>query len=91
MTAIVELEHIEKRYGAIAAVNDVSFALQPGESVALIGYNGAGKTTLFKMMLGLSSDGGRHPRARRSPRRRRVRSAQAGSVICRKAFRSTAR
>jgi len=54
MTAIVELEHIEKRYGAIAAVNDVSFALQPGESVALIGHNGAGKTTLFKMMLGLS-------------------------------------
>ncbi|MBN9290975.1 MAG: ABC transporter ATP-binding protein, partial [Hyphomicrobium denitrificans] len=54
MTAIVELEHIEKRYGAIVAVNDVSFALQPGESVALIGHNGAGKTTLFKMMLGLS-------------------------------------
>ncbi|MBN9282706.1 MAG: ATP-binding cassette domain-containing protein, partial [Hyphomicrobium denitrificans] len=54
MTAIVELEHIEKRYGAIAAVNDVSFALQPVESVALIGHNGAGKTTLFKMMLGLS-------------------------------------
>ena len=54
MTAIVELEHIEKRYGAIAAVNDVSFTLQPSESVALIGHNGAGKTTLFKMMLGLS-------------------------------------
>jgi Cu-processing system ATP-binding protein len=54
VTAIVELEHIAKRYGAIAAVDDVSFRLEPGESVALIGHNGAGKTTLFKLMLGLS-------------------------------------
>jgi Cu-processing system ATP-binding protein len=54
VTAIVELEHIEKRYGPVAAVNDVSFRLEPGELVALIGHNGAGKTTLFKMMLGLS-------------------------------------
>jgi Cu-processing system ATP-binding protein len=54
MTAIVELEHVAKRYGAITALHDVSFKLEPGETVALIGHNGAGKTTLFKLMLGLS-------------------------------------
>lgn len=54
MTTIVELEHVAKRYGAITALHDVSFKLEPGETVALIGHNGAGKTTLFKLMLGLS-------------------------------------
>lgn len=54
MTVIVELEHVVKRYGTIAAVDDVSLKLEPGETVALIGHNGAGKTTLFKLMLGLS-------------------------------------
>ncbi|HVX37404.1 MAG TPA: ABC transporter ATP-binding protein [Hyphomicrobium sp.] len=54
MTAIVELEHVAKRYGAITALHDVSFKLESGETVALIGHNGAGKTTLFKLMLGLS-------------------------------------
>jgi Cu-processing system ATP-binding protein len=54
VTVIVELEHVVKRYGTIAAVDDVSLKLEPGETVALIGHNGAGKTTLFKLMLGLS-------------------------------------
>lgn len=54
MTVIVELEHVVKRYGTIAAVDDVSLKLEPGETIALIGHNGAGKTTLFKLMLGLS-------------------------------------
>ena len=54
MTAIVDLEHLTKRYSAITAVNDISLRLKAGETVALIGHNGAGKTSLFKLMLGLS-------------------------------------
>ena len=53
MTAIVEIAHATKHYGGIQAVRDVSFALEPGQAVALVGHNGAGKTTLIKLMLGL--------------------------------------
>ncbi len=50
----VTLDSIGKIYnGTVEAVRNVSFALHPGEIVALVGHNGAGKTTLMKMMLGL--------------------------------------
>lgn len=54
MTAVVEIRHATKRYGPIEAVRDVSFTLEPRETVALVGHNGAGKTTLLKLMLGLA-------------------------------------
>jgi len=50
--AVLELESITKHFGAIHAVNDVSFKLEPGEVVGLMGDNGAGKSTLVKMMAG---------------------------------------
>ena len=50
----VGADGLEKRYGAQAAVRDVSFSLPPGQTVALVGHNGAGKTTLMKLMLGLT-------------------------------------
>lgn len=54
MTApTVTLSGVAKRYGRIEAVKDVSFALEQGQTVALVGHNGAGKTTLIKLMLGL--------------------------------------
>ena len=53
MTATVDIRNLVKRFGAVAAVKDVSFTLPPGETVALVGHNGAGKTTLMKLMLGL--------------------------------------
>lgn len=53
MTATVRIGNVTKRYGRLKAVTDVSFDLDEGEMVALIGHNGAGKTTLMKLMLGL--------------------------------------
>ena len=53
MKAVVELTRATRRYGRIAALQDVSLALNPGETVAVIGHNGAGKTTLMKLVLGL--------------------------------------
>jgi len=50
---IVCLDHVSKRYGPVTVLEDVSFAVQPGEAAALWGANGAGKTTLIKAMLGL--------------------------------------
>ncbi|WP_428643953.1 ABC transporter ATP-binding protein [Roseibium sp.] len=48
-----------KRFSSHTAVDRVSFDLNPGERVALLGHNGAGKTTLFKIILGfLKRDGG---------------------------------
>ncbi|QFU14804.1 ABC transporter ATP-binding protein [Microvirga thermotolerans] len=53
MTRTVEIDGVVKRFGKVEAVRDVSFALDAGETVALVGHNGAGKTTLMKLMLGL--------------------------------------
>lgn len=50
---ILEVSHIAKSFGDFAAVQDVSFAVQPGEVVGLLGVNGAGKTTIMSMLLGL--------------------------------------
>ena len=52
-TAALRLDRLVKRYGARAALDGVSFALQPGTFVALLGPNGAGKSTLFQVLTGL--------------------------------------
>ncbi len=59
MNPAVRIDHVTKRYGAIAAVDGVSLNLAAGETLALLGPNGAGKSTLIKMILGLTdpSDG----------------------------------
>lgn len=43
---VAQWSSVSKHYGKIAAVEDVSLALHPGEATALVGHNGAGKTTL---------------------------------------------
>ncbi|SDY96487.1 ABC transporter ATP-binding protein, partial [Citreimonas salinaria] len=49
----VALSGVTRRFGRHTAVEDVTFSLAPGQTVALVGHNGAGKTTLMKLMLGL--------------------------------------
>ena len=51
--AVARVEELTKRFGAVTAVDQVSFALSPGTTVALLGGNGAGKTTTISILLGL--------------------------------------
>ena len=58
--SLFEALHLSKRYGNTAVVNDLSFAIAPGECLGVIGPNGAGKTTTIRMLPGPD-------RARRRP------------------------
>lgn len=49
---MITVSHVTKRFGSVAAVNDVSFTIQKGEVVGLLGPNGAGKTTTMRIMTG---------------------------------------
>ena len=51
--AIIEVDHIHKRYRDAVAVEDVSFAVERGEIFAILGPNGAGKTAAVEIVEGL--------------------------------------
>ena len=53
MSEILRCDHLTKRYGNTMALADVSFSLESGKIVGLLGPNGSGKTTLIKIINGL--------------------------------------
>lgn len=55
---MIEFSHVSFSYSAKPVLEDLSFSIQKGESVGLIGANGAGKSTIMKLMLGLLTGSG---------------------------------
>jgi ABC-2 type transport system ATP-binding protein len=49
----LEVRNLSKRYGRTLAVDDLSFAVEPGRVTGFLGPNGAGKTTTMRALLGL--------------------------------------
>ena len=56
---VIEMSHIDKQFGGVYALKDVSLLLKKGTVLALLGENGAGKSTLMKILTGvITKDGG---------------------------------
>src|SRR5262249_32837900 len=56
--SLLELQGVEKHFGAVQALRGVTFAVEPGEVVGLVGDNGAGKSTLMKTITGFHAPRG---------------------------------
>ena len=80
--ALFSVQHLSKRFGDNLVVDDLSFAIAPGECLGVIGPNGAGKTTTIRMCLGLTEpDGGSiHALGLQMPRDALAIKAQIGVV-----------
>lgn len=59
---MIEVDNLKKHYGAVRAVDGISFSVAPGEVFGLLGHNGAGKTTTLRMLTGrtLPTSGAAH-------------------------------
>jgi ABC-2 type transport system ATP-binding protein len=76
---LLHVDHLRKTFGALVAVDDVSFTLAPGTLVGLLGPNGAGKTTTVSMVAGIVTPergevrvAGQPLRGDRDPAKRRI-------------------
>lgn len=57
--SVLEIQGLSKRYGAVQAVKDISFTMERGDILGIVGESGCGKTTLLRLISGLeSSDSG---------------------------------
>lgn len=54
-SSMIEVRGLSKRYGDVLAVDDLTFAVRPGEVTGFLGPNGAGKSTTLRMILGLDA------------------------------------
>ncbi|MBX6342795.1 MAG: ABC-F family ATP-binding cassette domain-containing protein, partial [Thermomicrobiaceae bacterium] len=67
---MLQVKNLHKRFGSTVVLRDISFTINPGDRVGLIGANGSGKSTLLRCLAGLERpDGGE---VARSPRDLRV-------------------
>ena len=80
MRAILEVSNLVKRFGALTAVDDVSFAIAEGTCFGLLGPNGAGKTTTIELLEGIKSADAGTIRYRGEPLGARFR-AEAGIMF----------
>jgi ABC-type multidrug transport system ATPase subunit len=81
--AIIQLEHVSKRFGQQLAVDDVTVEVPRGRCFAWLGPNGCGKTTLIRMMLGLArpSGGSIHLRGLEVPKDIRAALSRVGGIV----------
>ena len=84
---LLAVERLDARHGLLQAVRGVSFAIEKGETIALVGANGAGKTTLLRTIAGAHRLSGGRDRVQGRRRRRALPPTRAppwASRWCRK-------